>query len=146
LLRDLRIGSVEPVAVKRAISTESLRLSVCSSIKEIGFLLELGLELALGLELELLLELALGLALGLELELELALGLELELRLALGLELELALGLALELDVNPSVGTTLRASFWRKRRFFPISSISRTLSCGGLYSFALRNKSSAFTV
>jgi hypothetical protein len=136
LLRDLRIGSVEPVAVKRAISTESLRLSVCSSIKEIGFLLELGLELALGLELELLLELALGL----ELELRLALGLELE------LELELALGLALELDVNPSVGTTLRASFWRKRRFFPISSISRTLSCGGLYSFALRNKSSAFTV
>jgi hypothetical protein len=130
-------GSFVPVAVRRAISTPSFSPRVWSSAKEIGFVLDEGLELELELELDLEVdELELGLD---ELELgldELELGLD-ELELGLD-ELELELGLDEEIglvddDSKPStVGSTTLASFFRKRRLRPISSTSRTFSCGGL--------------
>ncbi len=136
LIRDLITGSVVPVAVRRAISTPSFRLRVWSSVKVIGLVFEEGEDdeeredEGEGEDEE-------------EGDEEEGEGEEDE-----GEGEEEGEGEDDEEDeVNPSTaGSTILACFCRKRRFCPISSTSRTFSCGGLYVFTPKNRSSDLTV
>jgi len=136
--RDVSTGSVVPVAVRRAISTDNFRLKVCNSVNEIGFLFEEGddededeegdEELDEDEEED-------------EDEDEDEDEEEDE-----GEEKGEDEGEGLD-DTKPSIsGETRRASFCRKRTFCPISSTSCTVREGGLYSFAAKKRSSALTV
>jgi hypothetical protein len=154
--RDVSTGSVVPVAVRRAISTDNFRLNVCNSVNEIGFLFEEGDDEDEDEEGdEELDEDEEGEGEGDEDEDE---GEDEEEdededededeeeEEDEGEEKGEDEGEGLD-DTKPSIsGETRRASFCRKRTFCPISSTSCTVREGGLYSFAAKKRSSALTV
>jgi hypothetical protein len=118
LIRDCITGSVVPVAVKRAISTASFRLSVSNSVKEIGLVLLEGLEEEADAEGEDEEDAEAG-----EDEAE-----DEDERDAEGEDEEDAEAGEDEAENPSTAGETTRAAFCRERRFSPISSTSCTFS------------------